>query len=65
MSDFSKEFYTIPEAAELLHVHENTLYKMVRRRELTHYKVGKQIRIAAAELERRLKVSAEQSEGNG
>lgn len=65
MSDFNKAFYTIPEAAELLRVHENTLYKMVRRRELTHYKVGKQIRIAAAELER-LKVSAtpaEQSEG--
>lgn len=58
MSDFSKPFYTIPEAAELLRVHENTLYNMVRRKELEHYKVGKQIRIAAAELER-LKVPAE------
>ena len=58
MSDFDKAFYTIPEAAELLRVHENTLYNMVRRKELEHYKVGKQIRIAAAELER-LKVPAE------
>lgn len=57
MSDFDKAFYTIPEAAELLRVHENTLYNMVRRKELEHYKVGKQIRIAAAELER-LKVPA-------
>lgn len=58
MSDFEKAFYTIPEAAELLRVHENTLYNMVRRKELEHYKVGKQIRIAAAELEK-LKVPAE------
>jgi putative molybdopterin biosynthesis protein len=58
MSDFDKAFYTIPEAAELLRVHENTLYNMVRRKELEHYKVGKQIRIAASELER-LKVPAE------
>lgn len=57
MSDFDKAFYTIPEAAELLRVHENTLYNMVRRKELEHYKVGKQIRIAASELER-LKVPA-------
>lgn len=58
MSDFDRPFYTIPEAAEVLRVHENTLYSMVRRREITHYKVGKQIRIAAAELER-LKIERE------
>ena len=52
MSDFQKSFYTIPEAAELLRVHENTIYNLVRKREIEHYKVGKQIRIAAAELER-------------
>ena len=52
MSDFNKTFYTIPETAELLRVHENTIYNMVRRGEIEHYKVGKQIRIAAAELER-------------
>lgn len=58
MATFEKSFYTIPEAAELLRVHENTLYNMVRRKEIEHYKVGKQIRLAAAELEK-LKVPAE------
>ena len=58
MSDFDKLFYTIPEAAAVLRVHENTVYNMVRRREIEHYKVGKQIRITAAELER-LKVPAQ------
>ena len=57
MSDFNKAFYTIPEAAEKLRVHENTLYNMVRRGEIEHYKVGKQIRLSAAELEK-LKVPA-------
>ena len=52
MSDFDRPFYTIPEAAEKLRVHENTIYNMVRRGELEHYKVGKQIRIATSELER-------------
>ena len=52
MSDFDRPFYTIPQAAEKLHVHENTVYNMVRRGEIEHYKVGKQIRIATAELER-------------
>ena len=28
MADFEKAFYTIPEAAELLRVHENTLYNL-------------------------------------
>ena len=63
MSDFEKAFYTIPEAAELLRVHENTLYNMVRRKELEHYKVGQQIRIAAAELEK-LKVPAKTTAEN-
>ena len=63
MSDFDRPFYTIPEAAEKLRVHENALYNMVRRKELAHYKVGKQIRIAAAELEK-LKVPAEHSEND-
>lgn len=58
MSDFERPFYTIPEAAAKLRVHENTLYNMVRRKEIEHYKIGKQIRISAAELEK-LKVPAE------
>ena len=58
MSDFDKAFYTVPEAAELLRVHENTIYRLIRSRKIEHYKVGAQIRISAAELER-LKVPAE------
>ena len=61
MSDFDRPFYTIPEAAEKLRVHENTLYNMVRRGEIEHYKVGKQIRLSAAELEK-LKVPATAAE---
>ena len=53
-----KAFYTIPEAAELLRVHENTIYSLVRQKKITHYKVGAQIRIAAAEIES-LKIPAE------
>lgn len=51
-------FYTVQEAAELLKVHENTIYNLVRSKKLEHYKVGAQIRIEAAELEK-LKVPAE------
>jgi len=58
MSDFTKEFYTVPEAAELLRVHENTMYSILKRKEITYYKVGKQKRIPASELEK-LKVPAE------
>lgn len=50
--DFAQEFYTVPEAATALRVHENTIYNLVRRKRIEHYKVGHQIRIAAAELER-------------
>lgn len=55
---FSKEFYTIKEAAELLRVHENTIYTLVRSKQIEHYRIGNQIRITAAELEK-LKVPAE------
>lgn len=63
MSDFDRPFYTVPEAAELLRVHENTIYRLIRSKKIEHYKVGVQIRIAAAELER-LKVPAERDENN-
>lgn len=58
MSDFDRLFYTVPQAAELLQVHENTIYNLVRKKKITHYKVGNQIRITATELER-LKVERE------
>lgn len=45
-------FYTIPQLAELLQVHENTIYRLVRAGKIEHYKVGAQIRISAAELDR-------------
>ena len=61
MSDFERPFYTIPEAAELLRVHENTLYNLVRKKKIDHYRIGNQIRITAAELEK-LFVPAEQEE---
>lgn len=52
MSDFKNEFYTVDEAAELLKVHVNTIYTLVKAKKVTIYKVGKQIRIPASELER-------------
>ena len=60
MGDFEKPFYTVPEAAKLFRVHENTIYTLIRRGELEHYKVGHQIRIAASELVR-LKVERKPS----
>lgn len=50
--DFSRPFYTVPQAAELLQVHENTIYRLLRAGKIEHYKIGVQIRISAAELER-------------
>ena len=61
MSDCERPFYTIPEAAELLRVHENTLYNLVRKKKIDHYRIGNQIRITAAELEK-LFVPAEPNE---
>ena len=64
MSDFERPFYTIQEAAELLRVHENTLYNLVRKKKIDHYRIGNQIRITAAELEK-LFVPAEPGEKQG
>ena len=61
MADFEKAFYTIPEAAQLLRVHENTLYNLVRKKKIDHYRIGNQSRITAAELEK-LYVPAESGE---
>ena len=61
MNSFDKPFYTVAEAAELLRVNEKTIYRMIKARKIAYYKVGVQIRISAAELER-LKVPAENQE---
>ena len=61
MNNFDKPFYTVAEAAELLRVNEKTIYRMIKARKIEYYKVGVQIRISAAELER-LKVPAENQE---
>lgn len=61
MADFERPFYTVPEAAELLRVHENTLYRLIRAGKVEHYKIGVQIRITASELER-LKVPVNSEE---
>ena len=58
---FTKEFYTIKEAAELLRVHENTIYTLVRSKQIEQYRIGNQIRITAAELEK-LKIPVEKKE---
>ena len=61
MNDFERPFYTVQEAAELLRVNEKTIYRMIKARKIEYYKVGVQIRISAAELER-LKVPAQNRE---
>nr|CDL65510.1 unnamed protein product [uncultured bacterium] len=58
---FKHDFYTVPEAAELLRVHENTIYTLVRSKQIEHYRIGNQIRITAAELEK-LKIPVEKKE---
>jgi len=58
MSDFDRPFYTPDQAAEALQVHVNTIYRLLRQKRITYYRVGAQHRIAAAELER-LKVERE------
>jgi len=58
VSDFDRPFYTPDQAAEILQVHVNTIYKMLRAKKITYYRVGAQHRIAASELER-LKVERE------
>lgn len=40
MAFFTKELYTVKEAADALHVHTNTIYKMVRSGRLPAYKLG-------------------------
>ena len=54
----NKDFYTINEAAELLRVNPRTVYNLVNKKQIAHYRVGKQIRISAEEISK-LKVPAD------
>ncbi len=42
---------TVAEASRVLKVHPNTVYELVRRRELPHVRVGRQIRFPLAAIE--------------
>ena len=46
--------YTIRDVAMILKVSEKTVYRMIKERKLPHIRVGKQIRVSAAVLERYL-----------
>ena len=46
--------YTIMDVAMILKVSEKTVYRMIKERKLPHIRVGKQIRVSAAVLERYL-----------
>lgn len=46
--------YTIRDVAAILQVSPKTVYKIVKDQELPHIRVGKQIRVSAAALERYL-----------
>ena len=50
-----KEFYTVKELAELLCVKPLTIYRMVQRKELPHYKIGRSVRFRRDDIEAYLK----------
>ena len=51
-SGFMQEFYNVPKLAATPHVHENTIYGLIRARRIGGHEAGHRIRVAAAELER-------------
>jgi putative molybdopterin biosynthesis protein len=46
-----KEFYTVAQLAELLQLTEMTIYRMVNRGELPHYKIGRVKRFRSSDVE--------------
>jgi putative molybdopterin biosynthesis protein len=48
------ELLTVQETAELLRINKNTVYEMLKRGELPHLKIGKQIRVRRGDIEGRL-----------
>lgn len=41
-----KKLFTVYEVSDLLQVHFNTVYELVRQNKLKHVRIGKQIRIS-------------------
>ena len=53
-----EDLLTVQETAELLRINKNTVYEMIKRGELPHYKIGKQIRVRRGDIESRLAPAA-------
>ena len=49
-----KEFYTVQQLADLLQLTEMTIYRMVARGDLPHYKIGRAKRFRSDDLEQYL-----------
>ena len=51
MAELPQEFYTVKELAELLRVTEMTIYRLVKRGELTAYHIGRAMRFRRDDIE--------------
>ena len=49
-----KDVMTISAVAEYLQVHPNTVYKLVKKNELPHYRVGKKIRFNKQAIDKKI-----------
>lgn len=45
MSDDNKQFVLVEEAAKILRVHANTIYRAIKLGEIPHHRIGNQYRI--------------------
>lgn len=51
LPDPTQKYYTVPEVAELLRVHVNSVYRWVRLRRLKSYHIASSVRISQAQLD--------------
>ena len=61
--DDSTPLLTVAEAAELLRVHSNHVYELIRRGELPHVRLGRVIRLPRHRLEQWIEEQCGASEG--